>query len=153
MIYVEAPDRTFPTSKKSIFLAGTITGARDWQADVVSALKNFDIVIFNPRRANFPIHDPSAAYEQIKWEHDMLRKCDMIQMWLAAETDGPICLFELGRWLGTQKPIVIGMDPKYRRRQDVEIQTALERPEIPITYSMPDFINKISAMINQISLV
>lgn len=154
MIYIEAPNYDFPIGKKSIFLAGTIQGTiTDWQAEVTDALKNFDIVVFNPRRKNFPIHDPSAAEKQITWEHDMLRKADMIQMWLAAETDGPICLYELGAWTMTQKPIVIGMDPKYRRRQDVEIQTKLERPEIPITYSMEDFTNAISDMINQVLLV
>jgi hypothetical protein len=153
MIYVEAPNRVFPTSKKSIFLAGTIQGSADWQAEIVKALSNFDVVVFNPRRKDFPIHDPSAAQEQITWEFDMLKRADMISFWFAPETLGPIVLLEYGRWTGTQKPIVTGMDPKYPRRQDVEIQTKLIRPEIPITYSMEDFTDAISAMINQIMLV
>jgi len=153
MIYVEAPERTFPTTKKSIFLAGSITGARNWQKEVVQAIKDFDVVVFNPRRDNFPIHDPSAALEQITWEHEMLRKADMIQMWFDGNTVSPICLFELGAWIMTSKPMVIGMDPNYQRRQDVEIQTKLVRPEIPIVYAMDDFTNVVSDMINQILLV
>lgn len=153
MIYVEAPNYSFPTNKKSIFLAGTITGAEDWQSEIVKALKDFDITIFNPRREDFPINDPNAALEQITWEFNMLRKADMIQMWFAKETLSPICLYELGSWSMTQKPLVIGMNPEYPRRQDVEIQTKLVRPEIPITYSLPDFINSISDMINQTLMV
>jgi hypothetical protein len=150
MLYIEAPNRVYDTSKKSIFLAGTITGAADWQAEVTKALDDFDIVVFNPRRENFPIHDPNAAFEQIKWEFDMLRKADMIQMWLASETIGPICLYELGAWSMTEKPLVIGMDPKYPRRQDVEIQTKLVRPEVSISYNMNDFIESIAVMIDQV---
>jgi hypothetical protein len=153
MIYVEAPERTFPATKKSIFLAGSITGAKNWQKEVVRAIKDFDVVVFNPRRENFSIHDPSAALEQITWEHEMLRKADMIQMWFDGNTMSPICLFELGSWVMTSKPMVIGMDPNYQRRQDVEIQTKLVRPEIPIVYSMADFTNVVSDMINQILLV
>jgi hypothetical protein len=153
MIYVEAPERTFPATKKSIFLAGSITGAKNWQKEVVRAIKDFDVVVFNPRRENFPIHDPSAALEQITWEYEMLRKADMIQMWFDGNTMSPICLFELGAWMMTSKPMVIGMDPNYQRRQDVEIQTKLVRPEIPIVYAMDDFTNVVSDMINQILLV
>lgn len=153
MIYVEAPERTFPATKKSIFLAGSITGAKNWQKEVVRAIKDFDVVVFNPRRENFPIHDPSAALEQITWEYEMLRKADMIQMWFDGNTMSPICLYELGSWSMTSKPMVIGMDPNYQRRQDVEIQTKLVRPEIPIVYAMDDFTNVVSDMINQILLV
>ena len=43
----------------------------------------------------------------------------------------------------TSKPIFIGVDPKYQRRQDVEIQTKLARPEIEIVYSLEDLANQI----------
>ena len=153
MIYVEAPSYSFPTNKKSIFLAGSITGAEDWQSEVIEALKDFDILVFNPRRENFPIDNPDAGLEQITWEFKMLRKADMIQMWFSKETIAPICLYELGAWSMTEKPIVIGMDPKYPRRQDVEIQTKLVRPEVLISYSLPNFINSIYDTVNQILMI
>ena len=31
-----------------------------------------DLVVFNPKRENFPIDDPNAAYEQIAWEFSWL---------------------------------------------------------------------------------
>ncbi|MEB3215903.1 MAG: hypothetical protein VKN72_06555 [Nostocales cyanobacterium 94392] len=36
----------------------------------------------------------------------------------------------------TDKPLFIGVHPNYPRRQDVEIQTNLVRPDINIVYSL-----------------
>lgn len=149
MNYVECPNRDYPSHRLGLFLAGGIVSCPPWQNDVIKGLKNFDINVFNPRRKNFPIHDPSASFEQIKWEFDMLRAADMISFWFSKETLGPIVLFELGAHLMTNKPIVIGIDPKYERKQDIEIQTKLIRSDIPIVYSIEDLINSISNMINQ----
>jgi hypothetical protein len=151
MIYVEAPNKgpvggTIP----SLFLAGAITGAPQWQDELVKDLENLNLVVYNPRRKNFPIHDPSAAAAQIKWEFDNLRKASMISFWFCKETMGPIVLFELGAHLMTPKPIVIGMDPGYQRRQDVEIQTKLIHPEIEIVYSLKDLGNQIALTYNQV---
>ena len=67
MIYQEAPNRektSFPY-KKSLFLAGGITGCPDWQKEMIHLLNDEPILIYSPRRKNFPIHNPNAAYEQI----------------------------------------------------------------------------------------
>ena len=51
------------------FLAGGITGCKDWQNEVIKELENFDkisnrqldkLVVFNPRRDVFPT-GPTAA--------------------------------------------------------------------------------------------
>jgi len=149
MIYIEAPHKDFIKTKSSLFLAGGITGCPDWQSKVVNELKGVEVIVFNPRRENFPINDPNAAFDQIKWEHDMFRQSDMLSFWFCAETMCPIVLYELGAWSMTEKPIVIGMDPKYPRRQDVEIQTKLVRPDIKIVYSIQEFINAILQMIKK----
>lgn len=53
------------------FLAGGITGCPDWQKDIINSFEDSikdnikNLVLFNPRRENFPIHDPNAANEQI----------------------------------------------------------------------------------------
>lgn len=39
------------------------------------------------------------------------------------------------------------MDPKYKRRLDVEQQMKRSRPDIPISYSMEDFEKSIREMI------
>ena len=76
MIYLEAPTY-FESIKildthKSLFLAGGITDCPDWQETMIGLLRETDLILFNPRRKNFPIKDPLAAFDQITWEHNHL---------------------------------------------------------------------------------
>jgi hypothetical protein len=152
MIYVEAPN-VIESDKKSIFLAGGITGCQNWQKDLANNIAELDIVVYNPRRENFPIHDPTAAQAQITWEFVHLRKASMISFWFGSETIQPIVLFELGSWVVSNKPIVVGMDPNYQRKQDVEIQTSLARPSLKIVYNLKDLTDQIYTTINEIQFV
>ena len=52
----------------------------------------------------------------------------MILFWFAPETICPITLFEYGKWLVSPKRLFVGCHQDYVRKQDVQIQTALERP-------------------------
>jgi len=144
MKYIEAPN-TIREEKapqaKTLFLAGGITGCPDWQQVIVSMLQNVDLILFNPRRKDFPIHDPNAAFDQIKWEHEHLRIADEILFWFPYETLCPIVLYELGAWTMTDKRIYVGVHPQYQRRQDVEIQTSLCRPDINIVYTLESLAN------------
>ena len=142
MVYVEAPN-IVPRTDRSLFLAGSITGSRQWQSDLCDKIKTLDIVVYNPRRANFPIHDPHAAYGQIKWEYERLRDAGAISFWFAKETIGPIVLFEIGAWSMTKKPILVGVEPGYQRAQDVEIQLGLVRPEVRIRKTLDDLANDV----------
>lgn len=142
MIYTEAPNEG-NFQKKSLFLAGGITGCPDWQSQVVTGLKDTDLELFNPRRENFPIHNPDAALEQISWEYRYLRNAHAILFWFPSETLCPIVLYELGAWSKTDKPLFVGIDLKYQRRHDVEIQTKLARPDVTIVYSLEDLIEKV----------
>jgi hypothetical protein len=135
MKYVEAPE-IYDGKGQSLFLAGGITDCPDWQADLVKLLENEDITLLNPRRKNFPIHDPNAALAQITWEHNHLKKASAISFWFPKETLCPIVLYELGAWSMAHKPIYVGVHPEYQRKQDVEIQTVLARPEVIIAYSL-----------------
>lgn len=143
MNYIEAPEYDFQNDKVSVFLAGGITDCPDWQKTVVNQLRDLDITVFNPRRANFPIDDPNASYEQIKWEYNMLRRADVIIFWFCKETMCPIVLYELGAHSKSDKTIVVGVDKDYERRQDVEIQTHLVRPDIKIVYSIDDLVSRL----------
>ena len=93
MRVVTAPEECIylPTDIKC-FLAGGITNCPDWQHDVVEVLRGFeakhlgeldDLVLFNPRRENFPINDPNAALEQITWEFKWLQQMDIFSMWFS----------------------------------------------------------------------
>lgn len=137
--YVEAPNDAPPgwrSAGPSVFLAGGITDCPDWQDDMVERLSDTDLVLFNPRRKNFPIDDPEAAQTQIEWEHHHLRAATLILFWFSAATLNPIVLYELGAWSMTTKPLAVGVEPGYARAQDVRIQTSLARPEISIVSSL-----------------
>jgi len=142
MKYIESPEtytesnETLSLNDKSLFLAGGISGCSDWQWRVKIALKDVNVVLLNPRRKDFPIDDPTAAETQIRWEFEYLRKASMILFWFPSETLCPIVLYELGAWSMTDKKIFVGIHPEYKKRQDVEIQTRLIRPEIKIVYDL-----------------
>lgn len=147
MRYIEAPRELEHTlGRNSIFLAGGITNCPDWQQEMVRLLYDTNLILLNPRRANFPIHDPSAALAQITWEHQMLRRASSILFWFPCETICPIVLYELGAWSMTQRPILVGVHPKYQRRQDVEIQTGLARPEVEVVYSLRKLAERVKSM-------
>ena len=140
MIVITAPDyEKIPQDCISIFLAGGIQKCDDWQLEIIEKFNTTHIpegvCLLNPRRENFPIHDPNASEEQITWEYNMLMNCDMFTMcFLDSESDQPICFYELGRYieiikqrfpLSWQYRIVVSCDSKFRRVQDVIIQTKL----------------------------
>lgn len=137
MRYLECPER-LDQDENSVFLAGGISGCADWQAEMVELLRDIDYTILNPRRKNFPMDDASAAQTQITWEYDHLRKAEKILFWFSPETLNPVVLYELGAWSMTEKPLFVGVHPDYQRRRDVEIQTALARPDVQIVYSLAD---------------
>lgn len=154
-LIIEAPNEVTSLKDKKnlkLFLAGGITNCPDWQKIVIEELKDVPyLTIYNPRRANFPIDDPDAAKEQITWEYKHLSDSDIILFWFSRGSLNPIVLYELGKYgTSSKRPIVIGLDPKYERKQDVEIQTKLARPEVKITYSLYDLIDNLIKLIENI---
>lgn len=133
---IECPNEYLPGNLPSLFLAGGIMGCPDWQAEVVKLLSDQPGRLLNPRRAHFPIDDPTAAQKQIEWEHRHLRMADAILFWFPCETLCPIVLYELGAWSMTSKPLFVGTHPDYKRRLDVEIQTRLVRPGVTVHASL-----------------
>jgi len=142
MQYIEAPSKK-KAEYVSVFLAGGITNCPDWQAYIVDKLKNEKITIFNPRRKNFPIDDPTAAKKQIGWEYERLRLANINSFWFPKETLCPIVLFELGSALEREKPLAIGTNPEYARKIDVEIQTKKRLPDLKIYYTLDGLTEEI----------
>lgn len=150
MIYIEAPEYyDFDGTDTTVFMAGGITGCPDWQAEMVRLLADTDLVLFNPRRFDFPDDIRQASEEtqvQIQWEHQYLKRADKILFWFPySETSVcPISLFELGFWLHSDKPLAVGVEPGYAREADVHIQVPLQRPEIQVVSSLEDLAKEIS---------
>jgi Nucleoside 2-deoxyribosyltransferase like len=148
MRYIEAL-HTYTGQAPSLFLAGGITGCPDWQQEIVKALKDTSLALFNPRRASFPIADKNAAQAQIEWEHIHLRKATAISFWFPCETLNPIVLYELGAWSMTGKKLFVGVHPDYQRKQDVFIQTALARPDVQVVTGLDQLAQEIMSWVNQ----
>jgi hypothetical protein len=154
-----APNLYSKTEREvSLFLAGDITNCPDWQ-DYLSILlrKIEDLVIYNPRRSNFPVCNPNASKEQIKWEYDHLKKADIISFWFSHGSDNPIVLYELGKWCnsedGRNKITVIGIDPNYSRKQDVIIQTQLVNSHKRFANNLNDFAEQIRRCVEFLQVV
>lgn len=122
----------------TLFLAGGITNCPEWQKDIIKRLNDLSsdkLVVYNPRRDNFPINDSSASYGQIQWEFDKLNKVDIFSMYFTSGiSDQPICMYELGRYISIMQQrfpidwenrIIISVEDGYKRKQDVIIQTEL----------------------------
>lgn len=161
MKYIEAPQYSVEIERlpasESIFLAGSITGAHDWQLElaysrmVESGPRLIDLYnVFNPRRANYNALDSTLELEQITWEYHCIHKCNHILFWFAPETLAPITLFELGSALNTHdhNKIYIGIDPEYKRKNDVIIQTQLRNKSLAdrIVFSKQDLVKQIFEM-------
>jgi hypothetical protein len=163
--YVEAVRDYADAPRPWVFLAGGITDCPDWQQEIRVALGGGDLpgTLLNPRRADFPIHDPNAAVEQITWEFHALNAADVFSMWFSAGPSvQPICMYELGRHLARwehdfakcRRPgmrVCVGIEPGYLRAQDVLIQTKLvveqDTPEIAIAASLAEHAENIAAAV------
>lgn len=139
--YYEAPNSYTPNGSEppAVFLAGGITGCPRWHTHAVHTLRDSGVsmVVLNPNRRNFPIHDPDAGWEQVRWEQQHLHLPGVItMMWFPASdpavTTQPIAQFEFGQALGAGRRLVVGADPGYPRARDVELMMRFNRPGLEL---------------------
>ena len=127
-------------NENSLFMAGGISNCSDWQKDFKDLLKNEDIVLLNPRRDDWDKINPE---KQIKWEFDHFQKATAVSFWFCHETLCPITLYELGKESAINIPLFVGIDPEYKRKLDVEVQSKLIRPNLKIVYTLEDLSKQI----------
>ena len=154
MLYIEAPAYpgfgTIREWRKTVFLAGSITNAIDWQKETAKTLLNAGFTVFNPRRESFDVNNENAEREQITWEHYFLTTAEIILFYFSYETLAPISLLELGATLERAKieqykKIYIAIHPEYKRKNDVIIQTELRNSKFAknITFNLDQTIQQI----------
>lgn len=130
MIRVYEPMEYFQRKEeKSIFLAGGIDRAPDWQKEAITYLKNkykkLNLAVFNPRRSTpFSKEDYDARTEQVRWEFMHLRYAGVILFWFPENAPCTTSLFELGYWLNTSK-VFIGINPGHYKEKSIKNQVAL----------------------------
>lgn len=146
MQYIEAPDPE-KALHASVFLAGGISHCSDWQKDLVERLKDLPITVFNPRRKGKFLKNAHSDEIQIDWEFSHIREALVVAFWFSEGSPNPITLFEYGGALERSNQIVIvGIHPSYERRNDVEIQTKIRRPDIIIHYSLEEHCSQIRSI-------
>ena len=135
--------------RRSVFLAGSIEMglAGDWQAEVIAALADLDIIILNPRRTDWDSSwrqsiDDTRFREQVEWEIAAQERADLIAMYFAPETRAPITLLELGLFANSGKQVVCCPDG-YWRKGNVEVVCA--RYRIPLVETLAELIALVRA--------
>ena len=114
-----------------IFLAGGVTYSPNWQKEALEMLAGTDLVVANPRRDEIISAIGETARQQIIWEFENLKSAKVVLFWFPnAETI--ITFLELGKELARKSNIVVGVDPDYNRRFDIETQVYLESPDAVI---------------------
>lgn len=142
----------------SIFLAGPIQGARDWQTDAIIEIQNSakfgsDLCVFNPRRSGDFVKLDEAGYAgQVKWEHVHLRRaaCDgVVMFWLAREEEhncsrayAQTTRFELGEAVALRycsgMQIVVGIEEGFSGARYIRQTLAAKAPTIPVCSTLTD---------------
>lgn len=134
---------TSNVNQGTLFLGGGITGCPDWQSSIKNQLSKY-FTVFNPRREGWNIYAyADESIKQIHWEHKHLQQSEIILFWFPKETLCPITLFELGKYLMTDKKLYIGTHFEYVRRLDVIEQTNLIRPNTTIWSNLDEMVSAI----------
>lgn len=151
MKYIECPDELVNVhpSEHVIFMAGGITGCPDWQRTVRYWLTGGDhdmrkdIILVNPRRADFDCSKSESSQKQIEWEFRHLNMSDFIYFWFPKEGKCAITLFELGWALGANKKIRVGVEPGFHRELDIREQMKLRASHLIVQTELEDLYGPI----------
>jgi len=154
-IIIEAPAEIYsPNVRNSIklFLAGGITGCSNWQSYVIGELSDIpNLTIYNPRRKEMKLGDRATLEQQIAWEFQHLEIVDVVLFWFSGGSLNPITLYEYGaHGVFTDRHMIVGCDPLYERKDDVEIQTLLARPNQIVHNDITDMINELKSILENI---
>lgn len=113
-----------------LFLGGSIDmgNARDWQAEMIAALRDTNLVILNPRRADWnPAWQPVASdpnfRQQVEWELSALDSADIIVIVFTPGSQSPVSLLEMGLHARAGR-MVIYCPEGYWRKGNVDITAA-----------------------------
>jgi hypothetical protein len=160
--YFEAPNYWLPATgdPPAVFLAGGITGCPAWHQHAIQVLRDSSVsmIVLNPARENFPIDDPNAGWEQVRWEQYHLHLPRVVtMMWfpepLAPTTVQPIAQFELGQLTeSTTRTFAVGSAPGYPRRRDVHYMMRYHRPDKTVHSTLDQLLEATVQLVEAVSL-
>ncbi|KAJ9155117.1 hypothetical protein NKR23_g2543 [Pleurostoma richardsiae] len=139
MQVIRAPSREPPRHPRSLFLAGSTSGAGpDWRASLTTALAASRaaaaaaVTVYDPARPDWDStwrEDPSFApfREQVSWELEMQDRADVVIVFLHPGTRAAVSLMELGLCCGRRAlrggggGVVVCCPEGYWKRGNVQI--------------------------------
>ena len=131
-------------NKWYIFLAGPIQGAPEWQFSLPTS--NPNIIWLSPRRKTYKNFN---YIEQINWETNLLRICDIILFWIPEQIKevkgrdyAQTTRTEFGEYIARGKKIVIGINNNFKGRTYIESKC--------VQYGIKNIHRNISDCINEI---
>ena len=123
-----------------LYIGGDIDNESSWQDYVISELRDVEgLSIFNPR----PKKDCYHKEEQLIWEFDKLEQSNVILFWISSNSDNILTLYNMGVWLVSDIPIIVGIDPKYKMREALEMSLRLHKPGMIVYDNLGDMIETI----------
>ena len=125
----ESPQELNGLNQISLFLAGGIDRAPDWQKDAIAYLNHnhddLNLAVLNPRRSTpFSKDDYESRIEQVTWEFENLRHANSILFWFPDNAPCTTSLFELGFWINHFKTFV-GVNPGHYKERSIKMQISL----------------------------
>ena len=148
---VKAPQAYDANAKYSIFLAGAIDQgkAEDWQKKVADALRNYDVLILNPRRDDWDdsweqsIDNPQFK-EQVTWELQAQENADMVIFVFTKDSKAPITFLEFGLF-GPDKDSMVCAEEGFYRQGNLDV--VAERYNIPIYHNLDEMIADLQSVL------
>ncbi len=148
------PPEIIEVTEPTIFLAGPIQGAPDWQSEVAALIHDADpsIIVTSPRKE---YAEGEFIYErQVDWETHFLRKAGesgVIGFWLAAQTvETPgrsyaqTTRFELAEWKMRHQrdgaKLVIGVEDNFGNARYIRRRFSQDAPDVPIVESKEELV-------------
>lgn len=134
-----------------VFLAGSIDmgGSVDWQAKAIEALAAEDVVLLNPRRADWnkawkPVAEEPEFRRQVEWELQALERADVVLVYFAPASQSPITLLELGLHAASGK-VLLACPDGFWRKGNVDI--VAKHHGIPAYGSLDALLEAVNARI------
>lgn len=152
--YMEAPADTDLGDMKiaSVFLAGGIDKAPNWQKEIVSMFneRKVNVALYNPRRKKEITAEEYANHmEQVSWEFKNLRKADLNLFWFPENAPCTTSLFELGYWLGKEpEKVLIGINPGHYKESGIKTQLELLGSKIQVASSLEELVGQVEGYID-----
>jgi hypothetical protein len=157
-----SPPEIIPYEGPTIFLAGPIQGAPNWQNEAIQYIQNLNskINIANPRREYL---DGTFVYgAQVDWETHHLNKANIngaILFWLAKEEEhfcerayAQTTRFELAEWKVKQEmtgsKLVVGIEEGFSNAKYIQRRFSQDCPEVAITSTLEDTCKEAVRLVN-----